>query len=81
MLGVLGPEPAEVDDALDAGIRGSLGEVDRRLAILGREVAARAHRVHQVIGGLGALERFGEAGAGEHVTLACITAARPAAAE
>ena len=54
-----------------------LGEVDRRLAVLGREVAARAHRVDQVVGGVDALERLGQARAGEDVA-ACARRRAPA---
>ena len=53
MLGVLAAQAAEVDDALD--VRRGLGEVDRGLAVLGGEVAAGAHRVDEVIGGVDAL--------------------------
>ena len=81
VLGVLRAEPAEVDHALDAGARRGLGEVDGGLAVLGGEVAAAAHRVDEVVGGLGALERLGQARARQHVALARVALARAAAAE
>ncbi len=61
VLGVLGAEPAEVDHPLDAGVGRRLGEVDRRLAVLGGEVAAAAHRVHEVVGRLDAFQGLGHA--------------------
>ena len=74
VLGVLGPEPAEVDDALDARGLGGLAEVHGRLPVAGREVLARAaaHRVDQVVGGAAALERLGQPGPGHRVALASV---------
>ena len=69
VLGVLRAQPAEVDDALHSGARGRLGEVHGGLAILGREVPTAAHRVDEVVGGADAVERLGQARAGQDVAL------------
>ena len=81
VLGVLGAEPAEVDDAPHARVLRRDREVDGGLAVLGREVAARTHRVDEVVRDVDARERLRQALAREHVALACISLARAAAAE
>ena len=56
-------EPAEVDDAPDAGARRRRREVRRRLEVDAAEVLAGGHRVHEVVGGVdtgqGGVERVG----------------------
>ena len=74
LRGRLVAEPAEVDDALDAGVARGLAEVDGRLAVAARRsrrAPAPAHRVDQVVGGAAALERRRRSPvAGDRVALA-----------
>jgi hypothetical protein len=67
-------EPAEVDDALHAGVAGGLAEVDGRLAVAPREVALRPHRVDQVVGGAAALQRLAQAAPADRVAAADVDA-------
>ena len=82
VLGVLGAEPAEVDDAAR---RPAPAAASAKLTAAWRSLAAksppRAHRVDEVVGGLDALERLGQALAREDVALARVAPARAAAAE
>ena len=62
-------QATEVDDATHAGARGGPAEVRRGAAIPFRELLPGAHRVHQVVGGLHAVERALERGLVETVAL------------
>ena len=62
-------QATEVDEPLDTGAAHG-GRERRRAATVGRrEVAAgvAAHRVHEVVGHLGAVQRLGQPGARQHV--------------
>ena len=52
-----GCRPRQVDDAAHAGRLRRGGDVARRLRLLGDEVRRRAHRVHQVVDDVDAVER------------------------
>src|SRR5690606_35146417 len=62
-----GDEPAQVDDAADAGgVRGG-GEVARPLLVPAGEVGPAAHRVHQVVGDVHVRQRRSQGLGGQHV--------------
>jgi hypothetical protein len=61
-------EPAQVDDAREAGVRGDCGErAGERAVVLGVGAAGRHHAVHQVEGRAAALHRRGQVGGIRHV--------------
>jgi hypothetical protein len=55
-LHALGMQAAQVDHPPDPGLLRGVDDVARRLPLLGDEVLRRAHRVHQVVDDVGAVE-------------------------
>ena len=73
-------EPAEVDDPIQPGGLGGLGEVPRGEDVaLAERVLAGGHRVDQVVGGAAAVERRAERRGVEHVPLDHLDLIAPAA--